>query len=84
MKIKPGSLVRICLPSLEPLENFGVAVFIRRVIPAIDLPDTHDFWQTDMNTWPSSLGDSWHNEVLYEGRLFLLHEHQFHIEPVEK
>lgn len=80
--MKSGDLVRICSPDHGPIEGFGVAIFTRRVLPSRDLPPSHDFWQSDMQDWPTSMGNTWHNEVLYEGRLFLLHEMQFSLLPV--
>lgn len=82
--MKSGDLVRICSPDYGPIEGFGVAMFTRRVLPSRDFHPTHEFWQSDMQDWPASLGNSWHNEVLYEGRLFLLHEMQFVLVPVGK
>ena len=82
--MKSGDLVSIYSPDYRPIEEFGVAIFTRRVLPSRDLSPTHDFWQSGVQDWTASMGSAWHNEVLYKGRLFLLHEMQFALVPIEK
>lgn len=80
--MKPGTLVRIFAPG-EGLNEFGVALFLRRLIPSRDLSADHDFWRNRDNVKPDVIADSWHNEVLYRSGIHIIAEKQFVLVPLD-
>ena len=80
-----GDLVKVFAPGHGFIDGSGFAVFLRKVLPSRDLPHDHNFWKKDTLTMTegSALASSWHYEVLYGGRLFLLHEKQFVLMPAD-
>lgn len=80
--MKPGTLVRIFAPGAGFIDEFGVALFLRRLIPSRDLSADHDFWR-NRNIKPDVIADSWHNEVLYHSGIHIIVEKQFVLVPLD-
>ena len=77
-----GELVRVFAPGVGFLDEFGIAVFLRRLIPSRDLPPSHSFWD-GRHMQPDVIADHWHNEILYNSTLHIIVEKQFILVPVE-
>ena len=78
--LSSGDLVRVFAPGHGFIDEPGLAVFLRKVIPSQDLPLNHDFWKEESNM---SMRDGSYFEILCSGQLFLLHEKQFILVPAD-
>ena len=78
--MQEGDLVRLFSPETGLIDDLGPAVFIRRLIPSRDLPESHRFWR---ERTPTPIADAWHNEVLYGGSCHIILEKQLTLIPVE-
>jgi|DEB0MinimDraft_6_1074348.scaffolds.fasta_scaffold35489_2 hypothetical protein len=80
-EVMPGDLVQIFVDSGK-LDELGVGVYLREVVPKIDLPYDHEFWEWHMEI--GYLSEEPHYEVLYDGQVRVLNKKQFKLWPVER